>query len=69
MVTVKELKERKKIVCKKFLAALMLNSANGTQINGLKRMMKENFLMGTSTYPKSPVTVLCIFNAYQPPTG
>jgi hypothetical protein len=31
--------------------------------------MKENFVMGTSTYPGSPEAVLCIFNAYQPPAG
>jgi hypothetical protein len=27
--------------------------------------MKENFVMGTSTYPKSPEAVLCILNTYQ----
>ena len=31
--------------------------------------MKENFVMGTSTYPKSPEAVLRILNAYVPPAG
>jgi hypothetical protein len=37
----------------KFLAALMLNGANGTKYYDLKRSMKVNFVTGTSTYPKS----------------
>jgi hypothetical protein len=53
----------------KFLAALMLNGANGTKYNNLKRSMKENFMMGTSTYPGSPGAVPRILNAYQPPAG
>jgi hypothetical protein len=69
MATAEELKEGKKIVHKKLLAALMLNGANGTKYNNLKRSMKENFMMGTSTYPKSPKAFLRILNAYQPPMG
>jgi hypothetical protein len=56
-------------VREKFLAALMLNSANGTKYNNLKRSMKENLVTGTSTYPGSPEAVLHILNAYQPPAG
>jgi hypothetical protein len=63
------LKEGKKTVHKKFLAALMLNGANGTKYNNLKRSMKENFVTGTSTSSKSPEAVLCILNAYQPSAG
>ncbi len=65
--TTEELKEGKKTMQEKFLAALILNGANGTKCNNLKRSMKENFVMGTSTYPRSPEAVLCILNAYQPP--
>jgi hypothetical protein len=54
---------------KKFLAAFMLNRANGAKYNGIKQTMKENFVTGTSTYPKSPETVHCILNAYLPPVG
>jgi hypothetical protein len=67
--TAEELKEGKKTVREKFLAALMLNGANETKYNNLKRSMKENFMAGTSTYPKSPEAVLCILNAHQPPAG
>ena len=31
--------------------------------------MKENFVTGTSRYPKTPEAVLQILNAYQPPPG
>jgi hypothetical protein len=31
--------------------------------------MKENFVMETSKYPKSPEAVLQILNTYQPPAG
>jgi hypothetical protein len=31
--------------------------------------MKENFVTGTSKYPKSPEAVLQILNTYQPPAG
>ncbi len=64
-----QVKEGKKTVCKKFLAALMLSGANGAKYNNLKQSMKENFLMGTSTYPESPEAVLQILNAYKPPAG
>ncbi len=47
----------------------MLNGANGTKYNDLKRSMKENFVTGMTTYPGSPEAVLCILNAYQPPMG
>jgi hypothetical protein len=53
----------------KFLAALMLNDANETKYNNLKRSMKENFMTGTSTYPGIPEAVLCILYACQPPEG
>ncbi len=52
--TTEELKEGKKTVHEKFLAALLLNSANGTKYNNLKRSTRENFVMGTSTYAKKP---------------
>ncbi len=63
------MKEGKKIVCKKFLAVLMLNGANGVNYNDFKRSTKENFVTRTSTYPKCPEAVLSILNAYQPPAG
>jgi hypothetical protein len=64
-----KLKEGKKTVCKKFLAVLMLNGANGAKYNDLKQSMKENFTMGTSTYAESPKVVLCILNTYQMTIG
>jgi hypothetical protein len=67
--TAEELKEGKKTVCEKFLAALMLNGANGMKYNDLKRSMKENFMTRMSNYPDSPEAVLHILNAYQPPAG
>jgi hypothetical protein len=62
-----QLKQAKKTVRDKFLAALMLSGANGAKYNNLKRNMKENFVTGTSRYPESPEAVLRILNAYQPP--
>ena len=59
----KQVKESKKAVREKFLAALMLSGANGAKYNYLKQGMKENFVTGTSTYPKSPEAVLRILNA------
>jgi hypothetical protein len=47
----------------------MLSGANGAKYNNLKQGMKENFVTGTSKYPKSPEAVLQILNAYQPPDG
>jgi hypothetical protein len=47
----------------------MLSGANRAKYNDLKQSMKENFVMGTSTYPESPEAVLQILNAYQPPAG
>ncbi len=64
-----QLKQAKKTVRDKFLAALMLSGANGVKYNDLKRNMKENFMTGTSRYPESPEAVLRILNAYQPPAG
>jgi hypothetical protein len=67
--TAEKLKEGKKTVHEKFLASLMLNTAYGTKYYDLKRSMKENFVMGTSTYPKSPEAIFRILDAYKPPTG
>ncbi len=64
-----ETKEAKKIVRDKFLAALMLSGANCDRYGDLKRSMAENYVTGTSKYPKSPEVVLCIINAYLPPAG
>jgi hypothetical protein len=64
-----QVKEGKKTVRKKFLAALMLSGANGAKYNNLKQSMKENFVTGTSTYLESPEAVLQILNKYQPPAG
>jgi hypothetical protein len=47
----------------------MLNGANGAKYNDLKRSMKKNFMMGTSTHPKSPEAVLHISSVYQVPAG
>jgi hypothetical protein len=63
------LKEAKRIVRDKFLAALMLNGANASQYNELKHSMSENYVTETSKYPKSPDIALCILNAYQLLTG
>jgi hypothetical protein len=63
----KEKAEARRIVREKFLAVLMLNGANGSKYNGLKRSMNENYVTGTSTYPESPEVVLHILHAYQPP--
>jgi hypothetical protein len=64
-----QIKQAKKTMRDKFLAALMLSGANGAKYNDLKRNMKENFVTGTSTYPESPEAVLRILNAYQSPVG
>ena len=60
--TYEQMKEGKKAVREKFLAALMLSGANGAKYNDLKRGMKENFVTGTSTYPESPEAVLRILD-------
>ena len=49
--TTDKVKKGKKAVREKFLAALMLSGANGAKYNNLKQGMKENFVLGTSTYP------------------
>jgi hypothetical protein len=64
-----QVKEAKKTVCKKFLAALMLDGANGQKYGELKRGMAENYVTGMSEYPESPEVVLCILTAYKPPAG
>jgi hypothetical protein len=64
-----EMKEAKKTVREKFLAALMLNGANRDKYGELKRSMAENYVTGTSEYPESPEVVLRILNAYVPPVG
>ncbi len=67
--TSEQLKDGKKTIHEKFLAALMLSGANGAKYNDLEKGMKENFVTGTSKYPKSPEAVLRILNAYQLPAG
>lgn len=62
-----EVKDAKKRVRDKFLAALMLNGANGTRYGDLKRTIAENYVTGSSEYPESPEMVMRILNAYQPP--
>jgi hypothetical protein len=64
-----KMKEAKKPVREKFLAALMLNGANCDKYGELKRSMAENYVTGTSKYPESPEVVLHILNAYVPPVG
>jgi hypothetical protein len=64
-----ETKEAKKIVRDKFLAALMLSGANCDRYGDLKRSMAENYVTGTSKYPKGPEVVLRILNTYVPPAG
>jgi hypothetical protein len=59
-----EMKEAKKTVCDKFLAALMLNGANRDKYGELRRGMAENYMTGTSNYPESTEAVLRILNAY-----
>ncbi len=61
-----EMKEAKKTVREKFLAALMLNGANRDKYGELKRSMAGNYVTGTSEYPESPEVVLRILNAYVP---
>jgi hypothetical protein len=64
-----QVKEAKKTVRKKFLAALMLDGANRQKYGELKRGMAENFVTGMSEYPDSPEGVLHILTAYKPPAG
>jgi hypothetical protein len=64
-----EFKEAKSILRDKFLTALMPNGANAAKYNKLKCGMAENYVTGTSEYPKSPELVLCILNGYQPLPG
>ncbi len=64
-----EMKEAKKTVRDKFLAALMLNRANRDKYGELKRGMAENYVTGASKYPESTEAVLRILNVYVPPVG
>jgi hypothetical protein len=64
-----EMKEAKKTVREKFLAAVMLNGANCEKCGKLKHSMAENYLTRTSKYPESPEVVLRILNAYVPTAG
>ncbi len=48
-----QMKEAKKTVREKNLAALMLNGANGQKYGELKRGMAENYVTGPSEYPES----------------
>jgi hypothetical protein len=47
-----QMEEAKKTVCKKILAALMLNGTNGQKYGELKRSMAENYATGTREYPR-----------------
>jgi hypothetical protein len=49
--TPNQMKEAKKTICKKILATLMLDGANGQKYGKLKRGMAENYVMRTSEYP------------------
>ena len=53
-----QVKEGKKTIRNKFLAALMLSGANRAKYNNLKRSMKENFVTEISKYPESSEAVL-----------
>jgi hypothetical protein len=64
-----KMKEAKKTVREKFLAALMLNDENRDKYGELKRSMAENYVTETSEYPESPEVVLRILNVYVPPVG
>jgi len=64
-----QMKRGKKVVRDKFLAALMLNGANGQKYGELKQSIAENYVTGTSEYPNSPEVVLRILTAYKPPAG
>jgi hypothetical protein len=64
-----KMKEAKKTVREKFLAALMLNGANRDKYGKLKRSMAENYVTGTSEYPESPEVVMRILSTYVPPVG
>ena len=64
-----KMKEAKKIVREKILAAFMLNVADRDKYGELKCSMAGNYVMGTSEYPESPKVVLRILNAYVPPVG
>ncbi len=62
-----QMKEAKKTVRTKFLAALMLDGANRQKYGELKKGMAENYVTRMSEYPESPEVVLCILTAYKPP--
>ncbi len=64
-----QMKEAKKTVCNKFLAALMVDGANGQKYGELKRSITENYITGMSDYPESLEVVLCLLTAYKPLAG
>ena len=55
--TQEEQKDARKIMCDKFLVALMLNGSNQAKYGELKRSMAENYVTETSEYPTSPEMV------------
>jgi hypothetical protein len=67
--SVSEMRDAKKIVHDKFLAALILCGANREKYGKLKRGVVENYVTGSSKYPESPNVVLCILSAFTPPLG
>jgi hypothetical protein len=67
--TTSEMGDAKKIVCDKFIAALMLSGAKRGKYGELKRSMAGNYTTGTSEYPESSEVVLCILSTYTPPPG
>jgi hypothetical protein len=64
-----EMRDAKKNVSDKFPAALMLSRANREKYGKLKHIVAENYVTGTSEYPKSPKVVLCILSIYTLPPG
>ncbi len=64
-----QVKEAKKTIHKKILAAPMLDGANRQKYGELKRGMAENYVTGMNEYLESPEVVLCILTVYKPPAG
>jgi hypothetical protein len=56
--TSEQLKDGKKTIREKFLAALMLSAANGAKYNNIKQGIKEILVTRTSKYLKSPEAVI-----------
>ncbi len=61
--------EAERIVREKFLTVLILNGANGSKYNDLKRSMNKNYVMGTRKYPEIQEVVLSSLNTSRPPPG